>query len=130
MEQLAEIGRKDPGMFCFLEKDEKTFDYMQIYLDAIRKEGEPDLVKIDNSIQEKEIVQHMATNGISQSDNEQKILWIIQYGSSFRTYLNTLKLAAAFWYFYNETTEFTWDAFCIYIEKINKYHRWLDALHN
>lgn len=83
--------------FCYLEKDEKTYDYVTEYL-LVMKRGESPLT-MDICIQKREIERHLSLNNISPSDDKAIAEWIAQNSANFRSYLNSIKMVALFLYY-------------------------------
>lgn len=83
--------------FCYLEKDEKTFDYVKHYL-QVMKNGES-TTPLDITIQRLEIEHHLNANGISHTDRKAISEWIENNSANFRIYLNSLKMVALFIYY-------------------------------
>jgi len=79
--------------FCRLEKDEKSYRLVLLYMEHFLQNREHCL-KLDNTIQWEEIQNHLNRNGLNKDNYEEIQRWITQYSASFRSYLNTLKLAA------------------------------------
>lgn len=83
--------------FCILENDEKSFEYVQNCLSLLEKRDKT-MIGFDNQIQKKEIESHISRKGIDVNNfedrNSETIFWINQYACDFRSYLNTLKIAA------------------------------------
>ncbi len=84
-------------LFCFLEKDEKTYGYVICYFNVI-KEGKS-LMSLDALIQKEEIEKHLRNNDISKEDREAVASWIKKNSSNFRSYLNSIKMVALFIFF-------------------------------
>ena len=99
-------------MFCFLEKDEKTYRYLQMVIATIREERVESLVKLDNVLQTHEIKNHLYLNRLPETyHREEMINWIHLHGRGFRDYLNTIKVAALMWSWAEETRELSWGDF-------------------
>ena len=83
--------------FCILENDEKSFEYVQNCLSLLEKRDKT-MIGFDNQIQKKEIESHISRKGIDVNNfedrNSETIFWINQYACDFRSYHNTLKIAA------------------------------------
>lgn len=97
-------GSGDNGMkcpFCYLEKDQKTYQYVMEYL-GVMKDGQS-TVPLDITIQRKEIERHMERNGISPSDQPAISAWIEANSANFRSYLNSLKMVALFLFYIKKT---------------------------
>ncbi len=90
--------------FCILEKDKKTFDYIKECLELLEKR-EKNFLKFDNMIQKKEIEEHLQRKGMhivpEEEKNREIFLWIDNYACDFRSYLNTIKIAASFLHYKN-----------------------------
>jgi hypothetical protein len=101
-------------MFCYLEEDYKTLEYLKLYF-----QENTNLLSIDNKIQVKEIQQHLQTHCNYKKDYEIDN-WIKENGKKFRDYLNTIKLI----YFSCKILDLkfedlTWEKFCNLERKVN-----------
>lgn len=85
-----------------LENDEKTYEYVKNCLELLEKRDK-NIIGLDNMIQKKEIEDHLKNRGIDYNNfedrNEETIFWINQYACDFRSYLNTIKIAAGLLHF-------------------------------
>ncbi|MFA5617492.1 MAG: hypothetical protein WDK95_11650 [Syntrophorhabdaceae bacterium] len=103
-------------MFCYLEHDQKTFEYLKTYFEK----KDIDLGKVDIKIQEQEIKDHLKRNGKCESDNREICDWIDNNAKNFRQYLNTIKIIflvckiSGF-----ELKDVTWEVFCRLEDKVN-----------
>lgn len=116
-------------MFCVLEKDGKTYNYMQQVLQYIRENRIDSLARLDNFIQKGEIKEHLRLNGFHEDDRLEAVNWVNRYACSFREYLNTIKVAALLWSVSHKHDELTWDAFCALADELNAKKTCLDAIH-
>lgn len=94
--------------FCYLEKDQKTFDYVKQYLQVMKK-GES-TTPLDITIQRLEIEHHLQANNISYSDRKAISEWIDKNSPNFRIYLNSLKMVALFIYYVKKAEHFAEEA--------------------
>lgn len=89
-------------LFCKLEADKKTFDYLKEYLDFLYKHDNIEhrnILYIDNKIQHQELqnhlhLRHIDPNDDSQRRNEEIEIWIKDNAKPFRRYLSSIKLLA------------------------------------
>ena len=116
-------------MFCFLEKDEKTYRYLQMVIAYIREKRIESLVKLDNILQTHEIKNHLYLNRLPENDREEMMNWIQRHGRGFRDYLNTIKVAAMMWSWAEETKELSWEDFCRLVDRLDSKKACLDAIH-
>lgn len=105
-------------LFCELEKDKKTFEYIKKYIQAFT--NNEDSVIIDNEIQINEIHEHLLRNGLAFNNREEIIKWIKKNGKPFRNYLNSIKIIYLVWHCLgNDWNDITWDEFCKIEDNIN-----------
>lgn len=83
--------------FCFLEDEQKAFEIVKLYhkktKDVKPHDEEAVLNLLDNELQANEINNHLALNHVDKKHvTQEKIHWALEYGHSFRIYLNTLKI--------------------------------------
>jgi hypothetical protein len=119
-------------MFCRLEQDEKTYNYLKIFVKKLHEAHcTEEVSELDKNIQNEEIYTHLRLNGFSQKDTAEIINWIKNYAQKFRDYLNTIKIAALIWDAINLSIEKepTWGDFCSLSEKINSHSICLEAIH-
>lgn len=116
-------------MFCFLEKDEKTYRYLRMVIEHIRENRVDGLVKLDNVLQTHEIRNHLYLNRLPENDREEMINWIHRHGKGFRDYLNTIKVAAMMWIWAEETKDLSWEDFCRLVDRLDSTKACLDAIH-
>jgi len=105
--------------FCHLEKDQKTFRLILMYLEHF-KYNSGSCLKLDNTIQWEEIKHHLYINGMTE-DNQQEIhKWIAEHSQSFRSYLNTVKIAAMVLLSQGMTKEtLSWECYCDMEDQLN-----------
>jgi len=123
-------------IFCFIEDEHKAFEIIKLYYEKtinINNEDEKLAIlhNLDNQIQIKEINTHIYLNHISESKClDEKMHWINCYASSFRSYLNTLKIIFLIFYVNNINLEnLSFNEFCILKDKINKNRAFLNIIH-
>ncbi|HOJ63547.1 MAG TPA: hypothetical protein PLE45_03900 [Spirochaetota bacterium] len=85
------------SMFCLLEKNDTTFNYVKECLAFLEKRDKA-VLSFDNGIQYRELFAHFQRKGINEPELQQleAIDWINKYACDFRSYLNTIKIAASF----------------------------------
>lgn len=106
-------------MFCKLEVDKKTFEYLKRYLHEWRDHH--DLTQIDREITAQEIEQHIVAHNCQDCKTEEALQWIRENGQSFRAYLNTIKIALITYHIAGlDTQELTWDDFCNLRTRLNE----------
>ncbi len=86
--------------FSLLEKDDKTYNYVKQYYKVI-KEGHSPMI-VDAYIQKNEIERHLCLKCVDPDDQKSICEWIQCYSSSFRSYLNSLKMLALSIFFMNK----------------------------
>jgi len=116
-------------MFCILEKDHKTYSYLQKFIEYIKENKMDYIHQLDNYIQKDEISEHLKINGFSENDRAEIMNWIYKYSSEFRQYLNTIKIAALLWVINFGEKELTWENFCKLEDELNQKKVCLDTLH-
>lgn len=104
------------NIFCYLPKDQKTFDILKKYMEDI-KIG-MDLMKEDSRIQAKEIIEH----NIRENCND-TMQWVEDHGVGERLYLNSVKELATL--FIATEREITWENFEFFIDKLNSINECL-----
>jgi len=92
-------------IFCPLEKNDKNYTYVRLYYKAIL-ENTPPMV-IDSRIQKNEIEEYLFLNSLSPDNQKAIDEWIRNNSSSFRCYLNSLKMLALSLYFMNHNSATT-----------------------
>ena len=105
--------------FSLLEKNEKTFEHVKEYYEALEKGIDP--FTIDNIIQKRSLEEHLKRN-CKESDQEECLNWINNNAGKFRNYLNSLRVFSLFLYFdtrMNYRKGLVWEIFCNYIEMWN-----------
>jgi hypothetical protein len=94
--------------FCYLESDDKTYQYINVYYTVIKDNNYNTIFNLDNEIQKIEIENHCKRCNISEENKNVEILnWIDNNGKNFRIYLNTIKIAAFLFYFENSKKNIT-----------------------
>lgn len=116
-------------MFCILEKNEKTYKYLQMVVEYLREKKVDGFVQLDNQLQRSEILNHLHLNRLPADDREEMLKWIQDYGKGFRDYLNTIKVAALMWSWAEERKELSWEDFYGLAERLNSVKACLDAIH-
>jgi hypothetical protein len=109
--------------FCYLEKDLKTYEYVNHYL-QVMKNGAP-TSPLDISIQRIEIEHHLKTNGISPTDQRAISDWIEKNSANFRSYLNSLKMVALFLFYVKKAERIPEDnllPFELFYEAVNYWN--------
>ena len=100
--------------FCFIEKNKNTFGHIQDYYNAIKR-GKPTIV-IDSSIQCKEIENFLSENNLTPDDREAINKWIQANSSHIRSYLNSIKMLALYFFISSKSSGkakiFSFDLFC------------------
>jgi len=101
--------------FCFLDNDEKTYNYVQYYYLSIKK-GTP-LYTIDMEIQRKEIENYLKSRNLDSNDQNAIIEWINNNSPNFRSYLNSIKIIALYIFFMDKmelinNDKIPYDVFC------------------
>lgn len=89
-------------LFCKLETDKKTYNYLKEYLDflSVYKDFEKrNILYIDNKIQHQELHEHLKSRFINPDDqserrNNEVEFWIKDNAKPFRQYLSSIKLLA------------------------------------
>jgi hypothetical protein len=106
-------------MFCELETDRKTFDYLRRYLHEWREHH--DLTRVDNEITAQEIEQHILLHNYYDKKSQEVMQWIKLNGQPFRAYLNTIKIALIAYHIAGlDTNDITWEEFCKIRERLNE----------
>lgn len=106
-------------MFCKLEVDKKTFEYLRYYLHEWREHH--DLAQIDLEITKKEIEDHIASHNYQDQRSHEVLKWIQENGQAFRSYLNTIKIALlAYHITEHDTTDIAWEDFCKLQGRLNE----------
>ncbi len=88
-------NRKITKLFCYLETDQKTIELIRIFYNVIV--NRENSIEIENRLQLNEIWEHIFRNS-SHTQNFSSQEWVSCYAQSFRSYLNTLKVASLFIY--------------------------------
>lgn len=109
--------------FCILEKDQKTFDYVKECL-LLLERRDKDAKTLDNKIQAIEILAHLERAGKNIEESEERhkeqIFWVDNYACDFRSYLNTIKIAASFLHFKKVKSEvLSYEEFCECCDAVN-----------
>ncbi|HOV15356.1 MAG TPA: hypothetical protein PK771_13805 [Spirochaetota bacterium] len=89
-------------LFCKLEPDKKTYDYLKEYLDFLSKKEDfhnRSILYIDNKIQHQELHYHLNRININPNDdsserNNEVEKWIKENAKPFRMYLSSIKILA------------------------------------
>lgn len=122
---------------CFVENEQKAYDIVKLYHTQTKDISEEEqivraLTVLDNEIQKKEIKTHCFLNDISRDDRQnESLLWIQNYGESFRVYLNTLKIIfLALKANSIDINEISFEYFCHFKDRMNKYRAFLNIIHN
>lgn len=106
-------------MFCKLEVDKKTFNYLQQYFHEWREHH--DLTQVDREITAKEIELHIALHNCQDHRTQEALQWIRENGQPFRSYLNTIKIALIAYHIAGlDSKELTWDDFCAMQKRLNE----------
>lgn len=109
----------DDSMFCQLETDQKTFEYVKDYLHAWQDDHNIDFAITDMSLQANEIKDHLAHSSIK--GQAEVFDWIKKNSAGFRAYLNSVKLAfVAYHCTGNDWRDITWDEFCVIRDRLNE----------
>jgi hypothetical protein len=106
--------------FSLLEKDEKTFNHVKLYYDAL--ENCVDLVAIDIKIQRNEFDWHL-NHCKAEDKRSEECAWIEKNASALRQYLNSLKAIALFCYMDNKIyyrDRLVFEVYCKICEIYNK----------
>lgn len=109
-------------MFCELEIDQKTFDYVSKYVKLWQQDHEIDFCCLDQQIQADEIHLHLE-QACDDSCNQQAevIDWIVANSKNFRTYLNTIKLVFTIHHCSGGAwLDFTWEEFQNIQQRMNE----------
>lgn len=105
--------------FCHLEKDEKSYHLVLLYMEHFLQNQEHCL-KLDNRIQWDEIQNHLRINGRDSDDYHEIQRWIEEHSASYRCYLNTLKLAAFSLIAAGiDPGTMTWESYCSAGDRLN-----------
>ena len=108
-------------MFCQLEDDQKTFEYIRHYIQQWREHRS--LGNTDNRLTAQEIewhITHLPSHPENGERREEMLRWIHQNGKAFRAYLNTIKLVFVVYYCSgNDWKDITWDQFRDIRNKLN-----------
>lgn len=126
----------DQTFFCTIENDSKSLDIVKLYqrrtMQALSENEQLSILLLtDNEIQKQEIEVHLYLNGVHPdfSENE-KLNWILKYGKSFRTYLNTLKILFLLFRVQNlDVEQMSFEEFCRRKEDLNRHKGFLDIIH-
>jgi len=87
--------------FSYLEKDERTFNHLVEYYQALFIGTSLSL--IDNSLQKDSLEDHLKRNGVgTERTAEEAQRWVLQNSDPFRAYINSLKIVAMFLYINNK----------------------------
>lgn len=106
-------------MFAALEKNRKTFQLVQKYIEHLSRENSS-CTKLDNHIEMDEIREWLENISADAHDNEAIALWIRENGKSFRDYLNTVKLIYLVWFCMgNRSDNLSWEEFCAIGDNLN-----------
>ena len=112
-------------MFCELEIDQKTFDYVSKYVQMWQQNCDADFCCMDQQIQADEIHWHLDQQKLQECDHTGKNLevlhWVQENGESFRSYLNTIKLVFTVHHCNGGAwTDFTWEEFQHIQQRLNQ----------
>lgn len=78
-------------LFCIIEEDEKTFDYLTKYVTNCHNETETRI--LDNTLHIIEMQQHILSKCIpDEHANHEALNWVEDNGVRFRLYLNSIKI--------------------------------------
>lgn len=109
-------------MFCELETDEKTFEYIKHYIHQWQQHRSFD--DMDRTITVQEIEYHIANHPshLENGHRQAEVLnWIQTNGQTFRAYLNTIKLAFVVYHCSgNDWRDITWEEFCAIRHRLNE----------
>ncbi len=117
-------------MFCVLEKDRKTYDYLKMVIALVNSRRLRDLQKLDADLHQHEIKLHLRLNRLPENDRQGMMEWIEEHGAGFRDYLNTIKVAAITWCNAEQNQELTWELFERLTDWINSVKVCLDDIHD
>ncbi len=99
------------GVFCLLEKDDKTYNYVKEYYKVVKTGNSP--MKVDAGIQKIEIERRLCLECIDPEDCTAVYRWIRENSPGIRSYLNSLKMLAFSIYFMNlRGSGFSFKLFC------------------
>jgi len=105
-----------PEPFSLLEKNEKTFEHVKEYFEALEKGI--DLFAIDNIIQKRELILHLERH-CKESDQQECLNWINENAAKFRNYLNSLRVITLLIFadcLANHRKGLVWEIFCKFID--------------
>lgn len=132
--QLCYNFNEEFNLFSQLNpKEEKILKYVKIYMDYIDPvdkffELNKNIQKIDNKIQQMEIVEHLLRKNInpdeeSEVKQQEVITWANLYSKNFRAYLNSIKLVTLLLYAWgiNKSDQITEVKLLEAIKIINQY---------
>lgn len=105
--------------FCKLEKDQKTFDYIQKYITWYVEQSGKDFLSLDSKIQLDEIKYHLMNNNF-ENKNQEILSWIKSNSEKFRIYLNTIKIVFAIWYCSGHKEIMDWTNFCSILDRVDE----------
>lgn len=106
--------------FSYLEKDEKTYNHVKAYYEAMKKGI--NCYSIDCVLQKHELEDHLKRCR-KEHDQEEQLNWINQNAEKFRSYINSLKTVALLAYVGSEIhhhNDFIFDLFCSYVDLYDK----------
>ena len=106
--------------FSKLEKDEKTFNHIQLYYDLIVRRTP--LIEADLEIQRIELEHHLERCN-KEFDATECSDWIGRNAEAFRAYINTLKVFTLFIYMENcleYRSDIVWEIFCRMVDVFNE----------
>jgi hypothetical protein len=106
--------------FCHLEKDQKTYKILQIYISDIR-DGK-DIFRDDQELQVAEIKDHNTRCGEDKS-----IQWVERYAYGYRIYLNSIKELALL--FLATKRGVSWDNYCYFVDQLNTYKNLIEKIY-
>ncbi len=109
-------------MFCELEPDQKTFEYIQYYLHYYQDNQDCDFLLLDKEIQMNELQWHLDSRHLSnyEAKTKEALDWIRENAKPFRSYLNTIKMVFVVWHCMgNEWKDITWEEFCKIRNRMN-----------
>ncbi|MBI9100056.1 MAG: hypothetical protein JEY91_16360 [Spirochaetaceae bacterium] len=106
-------------MFSVMEKNRKTYQLVQKYIDHL-SENNCSCTNLDNHIEMDEIKKWLKEISADDHDNAAIAEWIKNNGKSFRTYLNTVKLIYMIWFCTTDRREtISWEDFCSIGDNLN-----------
>ncbi|MDA3850280.1 MAG: hypothetical protein PF447_03330 [Spirochaetaceae bacterium] len=110
--------------FLSLKKDEQSYNWLILYLEHLSM-GNKHCLSLDNKIQCQLLTDYLKQSGLSCDNHSEIHGWIQQNSGEFRSYLNSIKLAALMLLNRGiDHTTLNWEDFCNTEDLLNslKFH--------